>query len=173
MTIEDEKSERLAEFSRLLDAWGGDPSRWPDNVRMRIAGLATAEAEPRRLLLEARSLGRTLDSARDAPAPTTAQARHALVDRIVAAAEAIPGLASATPAPSADVVELRPRPSRVVAPASSRWHTAGLVAASLLAGIYIGGTVNLMPMIQELAEAVGLPSTDHALGEDLGEEETP
>ena len=173
MTIEDEKAVRLAEFSRLLDAWGGDPSRWPDAVRMRMTELATAEVEPRRLLLEARSLGLTLDSVRDAPAPMTAQARDALVDRIVAAAEVAPGLATATPALSAQIVELRPRPIRARTPVGSRWHTAGLVAASLLVGIYIGGTVNLMPMIQELAEAVGLPSTDHALGEDLGEEETP
>lgn len=187
MTSQDDRKERLAELQDLLDTWGGEPVRWPPKVRLRIAELLVLGPPARQIVERAGALDRLLDLTQDRPPAAAAARTGALADRIMAAAVATPApVTGATP--SAEIIELpRRQPAVVAAPSAlksarvlpaingRRWHTAGLLAASLLAGIYIGGSVNVGPVFQELVEAVGLsqgadgPAT--GLGDDLDDEE--
>lgn len=179
MTSKNESTAALAELAALLDVWGGEPTRWPPRVRLRIAELSATGPDAHELLAQARALDRLLDLARDAGADVPPAEVSALADRIVATAMSdmarVPE--PAPPAPAADnVVSLtvRARPAVAHPLPGSRWHAAGLMAASLLAGIYIGGSLNLAPVLQEMAEVVGISTViDPALSDDLGEEETP
>src|SRR5690606_40615752 len=71
--------ERLA---TLLDAYGGDPQRWPEAERDAALALIAASADARRLHDEARRLDALLDAL---PAATPSPD---LEERIVAAARA-------------------------------------------------------------------------------------
>jgi len=173
----DAKAEPAAELTRLLEAWGGEPGRWPLHIRRRIERLAEAYPDGRRRIAEARALDRVLDRARDAPAQMSPTARRMLADRIVATAMAS---GTAGPARTAEVIRLpaRARPqSQLAATVGRRWPAAGLMAASLLAGLYLGGSINLAPVFQELADAAGLSTlvdtSAVALGDDLTDEDTP
>lgn len=190
MTSQDDRKERLAELQDLLDTWGGEPSRWPPKVRLRIAELSALGAPARQIIERGGALDRLLDLMEDRPPAAAAEQTSALADRIMAAALAAPVPAPVpAAAPSAKIVELPRRLPAVVAAPSAvrsapvlpafdgrRWHTAGLLAASLLAGIYIGGSVNVGPVFQELAEAVGLSQGGDSpatwLGDDLDDEGT-
>jgi hypothetical protein len=61
-------------------------------------------------------------------------------------------------------------------PSRARWQAAAVMAASLIAGIYLGGSVNLAPALQDFAVSVGvsagLESSELALGEDLADGDT-
>lgn len=191
MTSNDHDEAPLAELARLLDAWGGDPARWPPHVRQRMTMLAASGPEARALVAEARALDHLIEQARDAPAVLPAAAADRLTDRIFAAALAMPQVATPKPVlqaadaapltpsrPSAEVARLQPRRVRAaVAPPGTRWHAAGLLAASLVAGIVLGGNLNLAPALAEIAEAVGvstgLDPVSAAWADDLGEEDTP
>jgi hypothetical protein len=173
----DAKAELAAELTRLLEAWGGEPGRWPEHIRGRIERLAQTHHDGRRLIAEARALDRVLDRARDASAHLSPAARRMLADRIVAAAMAS---APAGPARTAEVIRLPSRARPQVQPSAvvgRRWPAASLMAASLLAGLYLGGSINLAPMFQELADAAGLSTVVDtsavALGDDLTDEDTP
>jgi hypothetical protein len=178
MTTNNEFETRRAELALLIDTWGGAPARWPPSVRARIAALSTTVPVARELLAEATALDRLLDAASAAPAPVAPAQASALTDRIMAAAMAQPqpalALASAEKS-DGNIVAFRPKPQPRPVTISS-WPTAGLIAASLMAGIYLGGSLNLTPMLQELAEAAGLSTVIDpaiaAIGDDLNDEET-
>ena len=177
MTTSNEFETPRAELAHLLDTWGNDRTRWPLRVRARIATLSTIVPEAHTLLAEAQALDRLLDAVRDTPAEVTPARSSALTDRIMAAAlVSQPALTSPpSEAPSAAVVDFRPKtkPRPVFA---RGWQAASLIAASLMAGIYLGGSLNLTPVLQELAEAAGMPAViDPAIasiGDDLDDEET-
>lgn len=185
MTSKEERKEQFTELQALLDAWGGEPTRWPPKVRLRIAELSAQGGPARQLVAEARALGRLLDVVEEKPAAGSAARTRALADRIMAAAGAEPG-GAAPPVRNAEIIELPRRqavPARAALKATSafpaiagqRWHTAGLLAASLLVGIVVGGSLNVAPVVQEFADAVGLSQTvDNSLtvlGDDLDDEE--
>ena len=167
-------SEPLGELAHLLDAWGGTPARWPPLVRERIGQIVAAEPGGQALLAEARALDRLLDPDRETAAPVP----HGLVDRIMTAAlaDAPTGRRTADRLP-AKMITLPTRPRPQAAPVTrGQWRAAGLMAASLLLGIYIGGAVNLAPALQDLADAIGLSAEIEpvlvASGEDLNDEDT-
>lgn len=148
---------KLEELQSLLDVWGGDPARWPVRVRGEIARLSVGP-EAARLLAEARSFDRALDRARELPAAITEADGRALSERIVAAALAAPVPGPVSEKPKGEVVALR-RPQRPGPDARGfgrAWGTAALLAASLLVGVYLGGNINMLPVLQEVAEAVGI-----------------
>ena len=164
----------LAELSHLLDAWGGAPARWPPHVSQRIGQILAANPSGQVLLVEARALDQLFDRARETITPTP----HGLADRILAAAlaDSPTGWQSATRTP-AKVIALPSRPRPQAAPVMrGQWRAAGLMAASLLLGIYIGGAVNLAPALQDLADAIGLSTEIEpvlvASGEELNDEDT-
>ncbi len=104
----------LERFQALLDAYGGDPKRWPEGERQAAQLFAESTAEARRLLGEARALDRFLDGAETAPAT------RALEDRILAGFPARGGSAPSS---------------------SGRWIPAAAVAASLALGLITGAAL--------------------------------
>ncbi len=171
----------LEQFEILIETFGANPARWPQD---RVAGMermARQSQAARRLLDEARALDRVLAAA-SSPNPART---GALADRIFAAAAAsaaarpaetgaevirltVPAsrqkadrsaIARGAAAPSAAPVVLKPR-SAALPPAaspdvphrrSSIWGTASALAASLVFGVVIGMT-DVYP-----TSAIGLP----------------
>lgn len=187
MTSQDDRKEQLQELQALLDTWGGEPTRWPPKVRLRIAELSVLGRPARELVSEAKALDRLLDAVDEKPAGSSPAKTRVLADRIMAAASAeLPQKAPLQR--NAEIIELprrqpvdeRARTAGAVSVlppiAGRRWHTAGLLAASLLVGIYIGGSVNIAPVFQELADTVGLSQSVEGslpgLADDLDDEET-
>lgn len=133
----------LAEFEALLATYGADAERWPIERRASARALLALRPDARALLAEARALDQLLDHA-----PRLDAVRHAkLQARIVAAALAErPARTHSTPVAD-NVVPLRPRmtslPSTSPLAASSTrrtgWQTGGVLAASLVLGLLIGG----------------------------------
>lgn len=140
----------LADLERLLDVYGSDRSRWPVEARAGAGHLAARDKEARRLLDEAEALDRILERA---PMPSLAR-EAALADRIVAAAQRSPRIvrledaqpnvpASVSPLPAAGSAEnvIRWPGARAKAQRLSFSNTssvAGLMAACLMFGVYIG-----------------------------------
>lgn len=186
MTTYGDNGEMLAELHRLLDAWGGDSTRWPADARRRIEDLMRRVPQAPTLLEEARALDRALDMQAQQPVSIA----PGLVDRIVmnaasvdrhqpqsaigeqetAVGRVIPLRRNRTEAPPSD----RSRDADTM-PSRARWQAAALMAASLIAGIYLGGSVNLAPALQDFAAALGvstgLESSELALGDDVADGE--
>jgi hypothetical protein len=111
----------IERFKILVEAYGADPSRWPEAERK--AGLALAETSPeaRRLLAEAAALDRLLDTAETVPVT------RALEERI---------LATFTERPRSfarwvGVLTARPLP----------WLPGAAIAASLALGLAVGAAL--------------------------------
>lgn len=84
MTMERDGRAALERLRDILDAYGGDPERWPDAERDPALALLARSAEARRLCDEARQLDAALDLL---PA---AEPSPGLEERIVAAARSVP-----------------------------------------------------------------------------------
>ena len=179
MTGKIEKAEPVAELTGLLEAWGGTPRRWPPHVRQRLDQLCATGPAARAALAEARALDLLLDRAHEAPPALSPPRLASLGDRIAAAASADAfARSSVSPAiaSTARIIPLPKRPRTAIASTAGRqWQAAGLMAASLMVGLYIGGNMNLAPVFQELADAVGVSTMIDpmhvALGEDLSDED--
>lgn len=180
MTKSDEQNDRLAEIGRLLDTYGADECRWPSDARRRLESARRQDpARTAGLVAEARALDALLATV--PPPRSSPEAERRLADRIVAAALA--ERAAPQPRPSAEVIALQPvRSARgehataVSAVRPSRWRNmAALMAASLLAGIILGGTLKLDPLVEDVADAVGLRSVlgvaTASLFDDTGDED--
>ncbi len=178
------------ELQRVLEIYGADRARWPAASRARLERTLQVDAASRRLYAEARALDRVIDYA-TSPAPAQIAS---LADRIMAAAAAAPGEpvlarpafpAAPTSATSADgrVIALRraPRaaqqaPANDVLTRRTAWQSAALVAASLLVGLYIGAGSLVLPIMQDVAESVGIVAELDPRGlsglDELGDEDT-
>ncbi len=136
MSADDKRNIELEALQSLLDSHGGDADRWPALARERFGGLIASDDAARMLVAEARALDAVLMRA-----PTVSDARRrALADRIVAAAKAAEPPASI---PVQDRVvdlaaERRLRAAPPLPQQRSVWQAAGILAASLIAGIVIG-----------------------------------
>jgi hypothetical protein len=156
----------LPEFERLLEIYGSDRTRWPVEARASAGQLTARDPAACRLLLEAEALDRMLERA---PLPSLAS-EAALAERIVAAAQRSPrmvptGETAASPqgegmraasqrAGTSSVVRLadrRPRLSR-----SPAGRAAGLLAACLMLGVFLGASAVPQPMIPALEEFTGI-----------------
>ena len=175
MNQQHDRADEMEALSRVLDAFGSDRSRWPAGAAERFRPLLAEAPEARALLAEARALERVLDRA---PQPSGERMR-ALTERIVAAAETCEVQAARTSGIRGRVVAL---PTRVrdigrAAAAADRnvWQTAALLAACLVAGIYLGASPVLTPVLQDLAESIGvtsdLDSTSYAFFDESLEED--
>lgn len=150
----------LDRFESLLEAYGGDFSRWPAGLVGEAAALVVQSPEARRRLAEAQALDRLLGKA----SGVDRQRLNRLADRILAATAedgrtasevvSADGLDRQAGHTGARIVRL-PVPSRRVPPAapahaaaadgrSSRsggqWRATAALAASLMLGIAIGLT---------------------------------
>lgn len=153
MTQNNDKNRN--ELQRVLDTYGGDRARWPAEVRADLERLLETDAAGRRLLAEERALERVLAKA---PLPRAGRVSE-LSDRILAAAAAMPA-PDAQARTGSNVVALparRPAPDKDdVLTKRTAWQAAGLIAACLLAGIYMGEGSNVLPLMQDVAESVGI-----------------
>ncbi len=133
----------LSQLQALLEAYGADTKRWPHQYRRAADAMSMSHAEARAMWDEAQALERLLDCAplRDA-AP-----QADLAARIVASAIS---QRPARPAPQSlpdNVVPLRrPTPQASTLPVGrgagqrrTGWQTGGVLAASLMLGLLIGG----------------------------------
>ncbi|MCB1484180.1 MAG: hypothetical protein KDJ17_04730 [Hyphomicrobiaceae bacterium] len=130
----------------VLDAYGGDRTRWPAHVRLELSQLLTVSAEARQQLAEAQALDRLLDLA-----PAVPKARiDALAERIMAQAVTSPR-----------VVAIGRKPAS--RPVTSHWGRLGggiaALAASLVMGIAVGQSSAIAPTVSEIADAAGLSSS--------------
>ncbi len=186
-------NEELAALSRLIEACGADRTRWPAPARLRFAALLKSAPEARRMLAEAAALDRLLDKA-----PRVPESRHAaLAERIAAMARSLPqqpvtagaawdadetasNHAASRNAPGVtDLAAVRSGRTRssVGSAWSGRagWQAAGLLAASLVLGIALGGAGLLAPAVVHLPGMTAGESSDLAFGLDraaAAEEET-
>jgi len=158
MNGQDHRVNEIAALSRVLDAFGSDRSRWPAGAAERFRPLLAEAPQARALLAEARALERVLDQA---PRPSGERMR-ALTERIVAIVETGEPEATATPGSGGRVIAL---PTRIrdigrAAAAADRnvWQTAALLAACLVAGVYLGASPAVTPVLQDFAESIGVTS---------------
>lgn len=151
MTNSSTKPMSLAEFAELVDTFGADRTRWPLLRRHRADALIALDADARRLLDEAAALDTVLDQA-TIPEPSNLDG---LLDKVMARATAGPRLATSTPSAAANqtrVTATRPRVS--TADRRDAWRAGALMAASLVAGLYLGQAqigATAIPVMQELA----------------------
>ena len=143
-----------ADFERLLDVYGGDRTHWPTDARAAAAQLVARDARARRLLAEAEALDRVLERA---PLPGLAT-EAALADRVVAAAQRSPRIVKLA---GAIVPQLgAPKASRGAAwkprLVGTDLRAAGLLAASLAAGVLIGLSSLPHSVVPALADLAGL-----------------
>ena len=134
MSADKDRNTELAALQSLLDSHGGDPGRWPAAVRQRFAALIASDGAARTLVAEARALDAVLMHA-----PVVSPVRRlALADRIIAIAEDRP-LASDVRGSVIDLAARRGLHSKPpLVRQRSFWQAAGMMAASLIAGIVIG-----------------------------------
>lgn len=151
-------ARRLAE---LLDVYGADPQRWPEDERAAAETLLATSPELRARAETAASLDALLDAAPAAPAPSAA-----LRDRILASA---PRVDTAGPEPAAAPRHANVRPSTVsrLEPRRRRWLAA--VALPLAAALLLWLTRSPAPQTQLAAvrstnlaklEEIELPTDD-------------
>lgn len=147
-------STELEAFARHLEGYGGREERWPEAARRRFGPLLGADEEARRLLAEARALDRLLDQA-SVPVPERV---IALVDRIAAAAAALPrDEMRPSVACIVDLAEVRAArgPGRPLLRAPGV-RVAAALAASLLIGLYLGTSPTVISAVDAAAGVVGL-----------------
>jgi hypothetical protein len=176
MNGQHDREDELAALSRVLDAFGSDPSRWPAGAADRFQPLLAAVPAARALLAEARALERVLDRA---PCPSR-ERLQGLTERIVAAAIAGRPEGARTPDSGGRVIALPVRIRQIgrAAAAADRtvWQAAALLAACLIAGVYLGASPTVAPVLQDFAESIGVAgepdSASYAFFDDSLEEDT-
>ena len=163
MTSMSNKSMTTVEFTRLLEVYGAERTRWPAEARASAALLVSADAEARRLLTETQALDRVLERA---PVPGLV-VEAALAERIVAAAQRSPRIVRLPIAPrvadegSADEAVPSSAPAvghdrRRLRLFSRPMGAAGVLAASLVVGVVIGNASLPPQLLPALAELAGL-----------------
>ena len=153
-----------ADFERLLEVYGSDRTRWPVEARTGASHLVARDAAARRLLAEAEALDRVLERA---PLPSLAR-EAALADRIAAAAQRSPRMVPISDGAPAGGAAGAARAAGTVIRwpglrSRQRWlgasgigGVAGLLAASLAFGIYIGVSNVMQGALPALAEMTGI-----------------
>ena len=114
---------QLERFRELVDAYGGDPGRWPQPERAPAAELLARSPEAAALLAEAGALDRLLD--RTQPLAPPIVDAEALIARVTAAAQ------ERTPVHPAGAI----RPV-----ARGLWLRAASLAAAAVIGFMVGWT---------------------------------
>lgn len=159
-------SAMLEQLAGLLDVHGSHQSRWPDGAAAALAPLLARSTAARRLLAEAAALDRLLAMA---PGPTSGAAPLELTARIVREAlreggrdrprvPSMGGLAQRQTAASSGLATW----------GAGRGIAAGVLAASVLVGAWLGTDSGTAPWIDRVLGTSGLEQTaDADLFEDL------
>jgi hypothetical protein len=147
MTNKNNITMTSGDFERLLEVYGGDRTRWPAEERAAAAQLVARDAKARHLLAEAEALDRVLERA---PLPALALEAE-LADRIVAAAQRSPRIVRIGGAAASNEPLPQSKPVWKRLPFGSA-RAAGVLAASLVAGIFIGLTNLPQSVLPALAD---------------------
>jgi hypothetical protein len=131
----------IERFKILVEAYGADPSRWPEGERDAAVAFAETSPEARRLLAEAAALDRLLDAAETTPAA------RALEERILATFSERPR----SFARWYDVLTARPLP----------WLPGAAIAASLALGLMVGAA---LPGVAGIGDGAAVDPALIALG---------
>jgi hypothetical protein len=139
----------------LLDTHGSDSRRWPAAAAADVAPLLAAKPAARRLLAEAVALDQLLGAV---PA-TSATAPVEFTARVVRAALREPSAAALVEAPRAGTSD---RPGSWAWP--ERGLAAGMLAASVFLGVWLGGNTGIGPLIDDM---LGTPAAEQTADADL------
>ncbi|MEZ5923935.1 MAG: hypothetical protein R3D57_06070 [Hyphomicrobiaceae bacterium] len=143
----------MANLERLniaIDAFGGDPSRWPDGEREALKAIVKHHPELKARLREERALDRVLAQAPAVPAEQLDRLRERIMGAIAAEARAYDDRAGATVVP----LPMRARSPRPILRQS--WPAAAALAASLLIGVWLGSSEFSQPAVESLVASAGL-----------------
>lgn len=165
----DNKNDIGALLKTTLDAYGANSERWPSAHRAQLIALTQSDPAAASLLCEARAVDRLLEASAVARRPDVPLD---LVARIMNTATnpvdgQIPQIAAARSTRGGEVVQLdrkrklQPGGDRSVRSALSTfrqfgyWPAAAMLAASLLVGVFIGGTGQLNSTVTQLNALLG------------------
>lgn len=166
----DARNRLLQTLEVTLDAYGADRARWPEDRRRELAGLIVADPQAREMLRETVAFDRLLDQTSDAARD---EVPLALMSRIMSAAQAEGGVApgvgetdagnNVIPLPRRGVKDAKSKPAAAEAVRGlstwREWSAAGMLAASLLLGVYIGGSGLLNTAVNDLTNVAGMSSS--------------
>lgn len=169
----DARNRLLQTLEVTLDAYGADRARWPEDRQRELAGLIVADPRAREMLRETVAFDRLLDQTSDAARD---EVPLALMSRIMSAAQAEGGAApdaggteagsNVIPLPTRGAKDAFGGPVTVEAArgllAWREWSAAGMLAASLLLGVYIGGSGLLNTAVDGLTNVAGMSSSYEA-----------
>ena len=151
MTKENTTKQQLTHLSDVLDRFGADSSRWPDDVRSSLLQFVKDNADAKALLLEARAVDDVINAAQ----PLSNVDVTSLATKILAASEREEQVSR-----QLEINREYPRgvehgAVRRVRSASRSgavfdWQSVGLLAASLVVGVWIGGSGLLDTTYREL-----------------------
>ncbi len=143
----------LDRLKQVIEAYGGEPARWPEAERAGLATLAAATPDLADTLHEARALDAVLGKA-----PGVDERRLTDLRQRILAGAGLDEAAAAGGAPVAPIAvrPLRPAPRRV-----PMWTAAAALAASLVFGVAFGASDFGRPAVEELAGIAGIEASDN------------
>lgn len=151
MTNRERELERL---SYVLDVYGGDIKRWPEQDRIGLRDLLSHDAEAQRLVREARMLDLMIESC-ELEAPVQQPGDLALLSsRVMARARAEKQPAKRSYPRHPNVAAIVHRPSR-----AQLWQAATLMAACLVTGIMVGSSGLLLSPTEQVTEISSFDET--------------
>lgn len=153
------RTAELAGLAELLDTHGGNPERWPADRRAAFERLIAADPEARRLAAEAQALDRVLTGAPAAGAVQPLVLSKLILDKVRAERGNSGGR------PGLDGMRTGNRSASPVLTRRAGWASAGVLAASFVFGIVLGGSDLGAPYVEDLASAAGLADTSAVLSE--------
>ena len=162
------RSATLERLEQVLDAYGGDPIRWPDNERDVLLALVRQSPKASARLQEAEVLDQILSHGDRWTEPVSCSMANRLADGVmeaIATRETMAAEASGQVTVDSirdktldDVVTLDSYRSGANVgrqPKRNSWPAAALMAASLVFGVYLGASGVLTPVFDEFAEFTG------------------
>lgn len=163
MTRQQNRNRELGRLSHVLDVYGGDARRWPEQDRLGLRDLLAHDAEARRLLREARMLDLLIESSDLEASVAQSDDLELLSNRIMAQARAEKQLTKRSYPRQANVTANVQRSSR-----RQLWQAATLMAACLVTGIMVGSSGLVLSPTEQVTE---ISSFDETLTGLLADEE--
>ncbi|MEL6965485.1 MAG: hypothetical protein AAFO01_22235 [Pseudomonadota bacterium] len=176
MTRQGEYEGKLERLRTVVDAYGGDATRWPSGDQQTLSGFVDAEPDAQAIVREGQRLDQLLGHA-DQKTGSDEQAERALADRIFAsivkddATAAIP-VGQQKEADADNIIDLASRrqdnnlrdaanDDDVVS--SAGWMSVAALAASLVIGVMLGANGFLETATTELGDIAGLSVSTETL----------
>ncbi len=143
------REDLIQQLQDVLDLSGANAARWPERSRARLAAFVESNDEAARLFAEARALDKVLSHA------PKGSPRLEIEARIMAAASSLPqsrgGALDGEISPAGRRRDGAMGRAFMPAFRPSLWGGAALLAASLVAGIFIGLTGQAVPALRSVA----------------------